>query len=52
MNAELDNLVLLSRRELVYLNKTKLGAVPAELKPAAIATAKVFVRAKELEGTA
>lgn len=52
LNAELDNLVLLSRRELVYLNKTKLGAVPAELKPAAIATAKVFVRAKELEGTA
>lgn len=51
LNAELSNLVLLSRRELVWLNKTRLGAVPAELKPAAIATAKVFVRAKELEST-
>lgn len=49
LNAELENLVLLSRRELVWLNKTKLGAVPAELRPAAIATAKVTVRAKELE---
>jgi hypothetical protein len=52
LNAELDNLVLLSRRELVWLNKTRLGAVPAELRPAAIATAKVVVRAKELESRA
>lgn len=52
LNAELDNLVLLSRRELCWLNKTKLGAVPAELRPVAIATAKLQARAREMQNQA
>lgn len=46
-NVSIDNLALVSSRELVYLNKSGLGKAPAEIKPTAIQVVKLVVAANK-----
>lgn len=46
-NVSINNMALVSSRELAYLNKTGLGKAPAELKPTAIQVAKLAMAANK-----